>query len=82
MIGEMGKDFCTNFLQPLFENINRRSCNDGNLERNPVFYRPYRKGRPSHSAVALILEFLVGVPSKAASSSNIHPKDPTIPLIR
>ncbi len=27
-MGEMGKDFCPNFLQPLLENIDRRSCND------------------------------------------------------
>ncbi len=27
--GEMGKDFCPNFLQPFLENIDRRSCNDG-----------------------------------------------------
>ncbi len=28
-MGEMGKDFCPNFLQPFLENIDRRSCNDG-----------------------------------------------------
>ncbi len=27
-MGEMGKDFCPNFLKPFLENINRRSCND------------------------------------------------------
>ncbi len=28
-MGEMGKDFCPNFLQPFLEIIDRRSCNDG-----------------------------------------------------
>ncbi len=28
-MGEMGKDFCPNFLQSFLEKINRRSCNDG-----------------------------------------------------
>ncbi len=28
-MGEMGKDFCPNFLQPLLENIDRGGCNDG-----------------------------------------------------
>ncbi len=27
-MGEMGKDFCLNFLQPFLEKIDRRSCND------------------------------------------------------
>ncbi len=27
-IGEMGKDFCPNLLQPFLEYIDRRSCND------------------------------------------------------
>ncbi len=30
--GGMGKDFRPNFLQPLLENINRTSCNDGSRE--------------------------------------------------
>ncbi len=33
-MGEMGKDFCPNFLQPFLENIDRRSCNDGSRELN------------------------------------------------
>ncbi len=27
-MGEMGKGFCPNFLQPFLENIDGRSCND------------------------------------------------------
>ncbi len=62
-MGEMGKDFCSNFLQPFLENIDRRSCNDGSRELSPVFHNPHRKFRPSSSAVARILEYLEGVPS-------------------
>ncbi len=28
-MGEMGKDFCPNFLQPFLENIDKRSCDAG-----------------------------------------------------
>ncbi len=56
---EMGKDFLHFFL----ENINRMSYNDGSRELIPVFLNPHRKGRPSPSAVARTLEYLVGVPS-------------------
>ncbi len=31
-MGEMGKDFCPNFLQPFLENIDRRTYNDGSRE--------------------------------------------------
>ncbi len=31
-IGEAGKDFCSNFIQPFLENIDRRSRNDVNQE--------------------------------------------------
>ncbi len=66
-MGEMGKDFCTNFLQPFLENIARRSCNYGSRELIPVFHNPHRKCRPSPSVVARTLEYLEGVPSKATS---------------
>ncbi len=36
-MGEIGKDFGPNFLQPILETIDRRSCNDGNRELIPVF---------------------------------------------
>ncbi len=62
-MGEMGKYFCPNFLQPFLENIDRRSCNDGSRELIPVFDNPHRKCRPSPSAVARTLEYLEGVPS-------------------
>ncbi len=31
-MGEMGKDFCPNFLQPFVENIDRMICNDRSRE--------------------------------------------------
>ncbi len=62
-MGEMGKDFCPNFLQWFLENIDRRSCNDGSRELIPVYHNPYRKCRPLTSAVAGTLEYLEGVPS-------------------
>ncbi len=39
-MGEMGKDFCPNVLQPFLENIDRRSYNDGSLGLIPVFHNP------------------------------------------
>ncbi len=62
-MGEMGKDFCPNFIQLFLENTDRRSCNDGSLELIPAFYNPHRKCRTSPSAVARTSEYLVGVPS-------------------
>ncbi len=62
-MGEMGKDFCPNVLQPFIENIDRRSCNNGSRELIPQFYNAHRKSRPSPPAVARNLEYLVGVSS-------------------
>ncbi len=31
-MGEMGKDFCPNFLQPFLGNIDRKGCYDGSQE--------------------------------------------------
>ncbi len=62
-MGEMGKDFCPNFLQPFLKNIDRRSCNDGSRKLIPVFHNPRQKCRPSPSAVARTLEYLEEVPS-------------------
>ncbi len=31
-MGEMGKDFCPNFLQPFLGNIDRKGCSDGSQE--------------------------------------------------
>ncbi len=42
-MGEVGKDFCPNFLQPFLENIDRRSCNDGSRELIPEFHNPRQK---------------------------------------
>ncbi len=39
-MGEMGKDFCPNFLQFVLENIDRGSFNDGSRELTPVFHNP------------------------------------------
>ncbi len=69
-MGEMGKDFCPNFLQSFLEKNDRRSCNDGSRELIPVFHNPHRKCRPTPSAVAHTLEYLVEVPSKEASSGR------------
>ncbi len=60
-MGEMGEDFCSNFLQPFLENIDRRSCNDGSRELISVLHKPHRKCRPSPSAVARTFEYLEGV---------------------
>ncbi len=49
-MGEMGKDFCPNFLQPFLENIDRRSCNDGSRKLIPIFHNPHRKCRPYNNA--------------------------------
>ncbi len=58
------KDFCRN----LSKNIDKRSSTDRSRELFPVFHNPHRKGLPSSSAVALTLEYIVEVPSKAPSS--------------
>ncbi len=63
LMGEMGKDFCPNFLQPFLEDIDRKSCNDGSRELTPIFHNPHRKCRPSPSAVVRTLEYLEGMPS-------------------
>ncbi len=56
-MGEMGKDFCPDFLQPFLETIDRVSCNRGGRELIPVFHNPHRKFRPPPSAVARTLEY-------------------------
>ncbi len=43
------------------EIIDRGSCNDGSRELIPVFHNPHRKCRPSPSAGARTLEYLVGI---------------------
>ncbi len=68
VIGEGEKNVWPDFLKRLLHNFSRRSCNDGNRELIPVFHNSHRKYRPSPSAVACILECLVGVPFWAASS--------------
>ncbi len=62
-MGEVGKDFCPNFLQSFIENIDRRSCDDGSRELIPIFNNPHRKCQPSPSEAARTLEYLVRVPS-------------------
>ncbi len=51
-MGEMGKDFCPNFLQSFLENIDRRSCNAGGWHLIPIFHNPHRQCRPSLSEAA------------------------------
>ncbi len=62
-MGEVGKDFCTNFLQSFLENIDRSRCDDGGWQLIPIFNNPHRKCRPSPSEAARTLEYLEGVPS-------------------
>ncbi len=82
-MGEVGKHFFPNFIQAFFENIDRRSRNEGSRGLIQVFHNPHRKGRPSPLAGAFTLKYLVGVLFKAPSSgrekktnSDPHPKDP------
>ncbi len=64
----MGKDFCSNLIHPYLKIINRENRKSGSRRRLiPVFHNPHRKGQSSPLAMALILECLEGVPSKAAS---------------
>ncbi len=42
-MGEMGKDFCPNFLLSFLETIDRRNCNDRSRELIQVFHDPHRK---------------------------------------
>ncbi len=69
-VREMGKDFCPNFLQPFLENIDWRNCNNGSRELIPVFHNPHRKFRPSPSAVARTLEYLVGAASSGREEKH------------
>ncbi len=62
-MGEVGKDFCPNFIQSFLENIDRRSCNDGSWQLIPIFHNPHRKCRPSLSEADRTLENLEGVTS-------------------
>ncbi len=43
----MRKGFGPHYLQPLLENVDRRSCNDGNRELIPIFHNLHRKSWPS-----------------------------------
>ncbi len=61
-MGKMGKDYCPNFLQPLLEHFDSRSCNDWSWERIPIFHNPHRKSGPSPPAVARTLGCLEGCP--------------------
>ncbi len=61
----LSKDFCSNFIQPFLENI------DGRWKFIPVFHNPHTNGWSSPPALALTLEYLVRVPSNAASSMRL-----------
>ncbi len=82
-MGEKGESFYPQFLQPLLENVDRRSCIDGSRELILILHNPHRKSCPFPPAVARSLEYLVGVPSKAETSggggrktiSDQHPRD-------
>ncbi len=66
---EMGKDSYPNPVHPFVENLDR-SCNDVSRKLILIFHNPHRKSLHSPPAVALTLEYFVGVPSKAASSER------------
>ncbi len=68
LVGEIGKYFYPNFLQPFLANIDRRTYDDRSRELIPVFQN--RKGRDPSSAVARTLERLLGVPPKCRSSEG------------
>ncbi len=55
---------------PTFSNIHTKIRKVGSQEPSSVFYNPHRKGQPSHSVVALALEYLVGTHSMAALSER------------
>ncbi len=59
LMKEMGKGVCLKFPLPFLENIDRGNCNEDSSI-----------SQPSPSAVAPTLEYLAGVPSKAASSGR------------
>ncbi len=59
--GRIEKDLFPHLTQPSLERISRWNCNDGSREFIPTFYNPQR--RPSDPAMALVIEFLVGMPS-------------------
>ncbi len=64
---------------PTFSNIHAKIRKVGSQEPSSVFYSPHRKGQPSHSVVALALEYLVGTHSMATlSERGKHPKDVSI----
>ncbi len=49
-MGEMGKNFCPNFLQTFLErNIDRRRYNDGNRELIPVFHNHHNQHLGHHT---------------------------------
>ncbi len=81
---EDAEDFYLNLIQTFLENIGKRSCYDGSREFIPIFHTPHRKCRRSPSAEARNLEYLAGMPSKAASSGrektslNPHPIGPCL----
>ncbi len=72
VMGELGKDFCTNFPQPFLENIYRGSYNDGSRELIPVFHSPHRNW-PVHCRGALFGRF---EQEGGKSSSDQYPKGP------
>ncbi len=68
--GRNGERLLSTLSPTFFENIDRGSCNNVSRQLIPVFHNPHRKCRPSLSVVACTSEYLVGVPSLAASSGR------------
>ncbi len=69
-MSKMGKDFCPNFLQPLLEHLEEGAVTTEAGSLFQYFTTLTEKADPFLSAVVRTLEYLVGVPSKAASSGR------------
>ncbi len=72
---EMEKDFFPNFLQPLLETFDRRSCNDGNRKLIPVFHNLHRKCGGPHLVVHFRRALLGRVETeRGITTSDQYPK--------
>ncbi len=69
-MGEMGKDFCRNFLQSFLDNIDRRGCNDGSRQLIPVFYNRHRKSPCYLNDLDLLIIKLKALPMLSHTLAN------------
>ncbi len=68
--GEDGKNLYPHFLQPLLENIDRRSCNDGNQELIPVFNNPLETRTGENQSRFYIISTIRLSPAENTRCSN------------